>query len=98
MLEGSFYVFNGACVDMLSRERFDLNDEDVSPHKPEYETILEFHQQICPVIGSTALPTHRRDTGNPFQNVLHKGFQSGIRVRMVDFLRYLPQKRENLLG
>ena len=74
MLEGSFYVFNGACIDVLSRERFDLNDEDVSPHKPGYEAILEFHQQIGSVIGSTALPVHRLDTGNSAKHLLHEVF------------------------
>ena len=99
MVKGPFYVVNGTCVDVLSSERFDLNDQNFLPYKARYGVlILESHQQIRSVIGSTPLPADLLDTGNPFQNVLHEGFQSGIRVRMVDFLGYLPQKRENLIG
>ena len=29
---------------MISRERFDLNDENVSPHKAGYGVVFEFDQ------------------------------------------------------
>ncbi len=84
---------------MLPREGFDLNDENVSPHKAGYVYggIFEFDQQIGPVIGSTALPMYCLDTWNPLEDLLHEGFQPGIRVGMVDLLRYFPQKRMDFL-